>query len=143
MIRKFFVALYILTATFACNPSTEPQALEAGKDECEKCRMKIMDTRYGGEVISPRGKIAKFDSIDCLLGYLKDHGAQGSAVYVADYLRNGVLVRAEAASYVENQNHSAPMASRFISYEDKKDGLQPYPESPGPVLQWKDLQPPS
>jgi len=69
MNRNSLFFLILLTAIiFGC--SKNPQPISYGQDECEFCKMIVMDERYGAELVTGTGKIYFFDSIECLVGYL-------------------------------------------------------------------------
>ena len=48
----------------ACSKGHQP--INYGEDECEFCKMMVMDKRYGAELVTDKGKIYFFDSIECL-----------------------------------------------------------------------------
>ena len=50
----FFILLLIVTVS-ACKSG--PENLEYGKDSCAFCKMQLMDTKYGAELITEKGKV--------------------------------------------------------------------------------------
>ena len=50
---------FMLYLFMSCNTKPEPFAI--GKDNCSFCKMGIIDPRFGGEMITKKGKIYKFD----------------------------------------------------------------------------------
>ena len=68
-IKNIILVLSLITILIsAC--SKGPQPINYGEDECEFCKMMVMDKRYGAELVTDKGKIYFFDSIECLVGYL-------------------------------------------------------------------------
>ena len=48
------LAFFVLTG---CNP--KPEKIAIGKDACAECKMTIMDPKFGGEIVSKKGKVFK------------------------------------------------------------------------------------
>ena len=82
--RAFYHKRPALLVSVAClfflSCSTQPQPFIAGKDNCHFCKMGITDTRFGGELITKKGKIFKFDDLSCLAGFLKAGGEEKSNI---------------------------------------------------------------
>ena len=52
----------------ACDP--RPDAIRYGEDKCAHCLMTIVDPRFGCEMVTEKGKIYKFDAVECMVSYL-------------------------------------------------------------------------
>src|SRR5579875_449854 len=63
------VAAMLMFFLNAC--TVKPQPFAYGKDNCEDCSMTIMDPKFGGEIITKKGKVYKFDDTHCLVHFLK------------------------------------------------------------------------
>src|SRR5690606_30570495 len=61
------VAACLLLLFTACKP--EAQAIDYGFDSCTHCKMTIADNRYGAELVTQKGKVYKFDAVECLTAY--------------------------------------------------------------------------
>jgi len=78
--------------------------------------MRIMDDRYGGEIISPTGKIFTFDSIDCMRNFLKTNSESAARVFVLDFESPGNLIPVQAARFVHLPAHFGPMGTGLVAY---------------------------
>lgn len=110
----------------SCN--TKPEAFSAGKDACGFCKMTISDTRFGGELITSKGKIFKFDDLGCMLTYLKATGdTKYSKTLVINHNTPNTFLDADKASYVIDPLLKSPMGSNAAAFstmeEAKKAGL--------------------
>ena len=87
-------AMLFLFAMISCN--TGPQPIRPGIDACDFCKMTITDDRFGGELVSEKGKIFKFDDMHCLTSFLKsgDYEKHKMNVYFTDYSMTGHFVKA-------------------------------------------------
>ena len=69
-------AMFIFLAS--CN--TGPQPIKIGVDACAFCKMTIADEKFGGEIITGKNKIYKFDDIHCLLSFKNSPGAKQTEI---------------------------------------------------------------
>jgi copper chaperone NosL len=120
----------------ACSRGFEP--IEYGKDACAHCKMTIMDKRFAAEMVTPKGKVFKFDDISCLRAATAE--MPGSMLYVNDYTGNaGTALNAATAVYLRHESFSSPMNGNLAAFPDKtaagpmKDSLQL------PLLTWETL----
>ena len=75
-----FLALLLL----ACNSG--PQAISYGKDACSYCKMTIVEKPFGCEIVTSKGKVAKFDAIECLVAHFSETGKDSTiSIYVTDH----------------------------------------------------------
>jgi copper chaperone NosL len=111
----FTAAIFIFLA--GCTPSPEPFAL--GSDQCDHCRMQISDGRFGGQVITGKGRILKFDSLHCLIGYLKTSSDAPGRVLVSDYLNPGSFVAVEHAFFLRSDGVKDPMGPGIAATADE------------------------
>ena len=54
----------------SCNPESKP--IIYGQDKCDFCRMSIVDQRFAGEIVTQKGKVFKFDAVECMLNYINN-----------------------------------------------------------------------
>ena len=64
-----FLLISLSIITISCSPKTEP--FNYGKDNCYFCKMGIVDPKYGGEVITKKSKVYKFDDLVCMVRFLQ------------------------------------------------------------------------
>ncbi len=84
--------------------SVEPQPIDFGKDHCTYCKMTIVDDRYGSELVTAKGKVFKFDAVECLINFNLQNPSdeQPSFMLVADYSHPATLVDASRAFYLRS-----------------------------------------
>ncbi len=93
----------------------EPRAIAYGRADCDVCRMRIVDNRFGGEVVTHTGKVQQFDSIECLANYSAANAADVQSAWVSDFERPGTLIPASTALYVSQRNVSAGMGADLLA----------------------------
>jgi copper chaperone NosL len=132
--------IFMLTLNISCNVS--PQPIKVGTDACSFCKMSVADKHFGAELITKKGKIYKFDDLQCMIGFLKDKTIQTGDVekmYVVDYQAPYGLIDLETAFLLKSEKLRSPMGSNiagFLSekhFEKNKDSLS------GESIQFKAL----
>lgn len=136
-----FFSLMLLVIS-SCGKQPEPIAY--GEDECEFCKMIVMDKRYGAELVTDKGKIYKFDSIECLVGYIdnkKLNEKDYSSVWVGNYSNPGNLIDASKAIYLKNDELRSPMGLNVLAVETQDQFDIIFENNGGKKLVWKNLFP--
>lgn len=103
--------------------TVKPEPIVFGTDMCHTCKMTIMDRKFGGEVVTTKGKIYKFDDLNCMInflnsGYLEER--EVAYLLVLDYSQPGKLIDATQAFYLKSNEIRTPMASRMAAFESDK-----------------------
>ena len=136
---KFLVGILILIYLVAC--SAKPRPIEFGNDNCKFCDMTIMDNKHAAELVTVKGKVFKFDAIECMLRYIARTDKQEYAYQlIADYSSPGELVNAEQSMYLISKNLPSPMGaflSGFLSDEAAKLAME---ENGGVLYSWEQIK---
>ena len=104
-----------LLAVVSCT-GAGPRPVHMNEDACGYCRMEITDARFASQVVTRTGKQHVFDSVECLVGYLRGAAADaGRAVWVADTEHPTVWVAAAEAGFVLDGSLRAPMG-RVVAF---------------------------
>jgi nitrous oxidase accessory protein len=87
-------AAAVATVVVASAWGRSPYVLDYGRADCAYCRMRLDDPRFGGEVVSVRGKATQFDALECLAAYYKalTDRSDVQEVLVADFEHPGTLI---------------------------------------------------
>jgi copper chaperone NosL len=119
-VRRASAALAV--AAVACAPSAPRAIADAGKP-CDYCRMTVTDERFGGQLITRKGKTYVFDSIECLASFYVQQSAiaELSRVWVADYANPGEWIPAASAVFARSEEHPSPMGLNLVSFSPTAD----------------------
>lgn len=123
-----------------CNDGQGPQAIEIGRDACDFCRMVIVDGRFGGEIVTQKGKVYKFDSLKCLVGFYGGVAAEKTAVYVQDFLKPGTLLPAESAVFTMVKEHIGPMESNEVAFASAGEAQHVLVNENPTLIGWEELR---
>ncbi|MCB0685802.1 MAG: hypothetical protein KDC53_04735 [Saprospiraceae bacterium] len=117
MIRACYY-LSMISILSACEVS--PQAINYEIDQCSACKMTISDPRFGAELITTKGKIFKFDAIECMVPELLKSGTSGySYILATDYNNPGVLVEAQKLYFLISREIPSPMGGFLSAYSNR------------------------
>lgn len=136
--QRFFLLLFI--GFFAMSCSIDPTPIAYGNDECKFCMMKIMDERFGAEVVTEKGKIFKFDSIECMMRFLNETPGKNNHVLVTHVNAPNMLQDAATSHYVICKHIPSPMGGNLSSYPNKDFATAKTMELGGKDYSWEELQ---
>lgn len=132
-------ALALLLLLGSC--STGPQAITYGSEGCQYCKMTIIDTRYGAEWVSTKGKIHKFDAVECLINHLQSQDAeQVQSMWVTAFDNPGILVEAPSCKYLISSELPSPMGMNITAFSSTTPAQTQPEEYEGEWYTWSELQ---
>lgn len=112
---KHLSFLLLMLLVTSCTVKVQP--IEYGTDDCDFCKMGIVDAKHAAQLVTTKGKNYKFDAIECMLHYLQQADQASTAyqhVLVADLLHPGTLIPADQAHFIISKNIPSPMGA-FLS----------------------------
>lgn len=136
MISVFLVAILFLSC------ATDPEPLKYGKDACHTCKMTLMDKKFGAELVTAKGKVYKFDDVNCMVNFINsDYLADQTLIHklVVDYSQPEKLIPAEEAFYLKSDQIRTPMASHIAAFETEKLMLKHKTKLKAIYLGWGEL----
>jgi len=113
------VLLIILVAAITYGCTVEPEPLVYGTDVCHTCKMTLMDDKFGAEIVTKKGKVYKFDDVNCMLGfYHSDFEEQGNIAHllVVNFAQPTKLIDATNSWYLKSELIRSPMASGIAAF---------------------------
>lgn len=134
-------ALLILPAIFlfSCSESKPVQA-KLNVDGCDYCKMTIADAKFVAELITPKGRIYKFDDVSCLQGYHKENpNKDGVKLYIANFEKPDQFLPIGEALLVKGDAINSPMGGNIAAFENKKAAEQFAATREVQILAWSDL----
>ncbi len=121
MKNLLYISLLILLVSTGC--STEPQAINYGKDVCEHCKMVIADEKYGAEIVTKKGKVFKFDSAECLMDLITEEGQKidttGAQILVINFAKPATFIDAKTAFFLKDINYQSPMGGNIVPFDNE------------------------
>jgi copper chaperone NosL len=137
------VAIAAITSLFiiGCNPKSEK--INFGKDNCAECKMTIMDPNFGGEIITKKGRVYKFDDTHCIAAFLERRGVELNDIYqtlFAHYDHANQFINVNAAEFVVSSRFKSPMRGNAAAFMNSMEAKKKSAEMEGSrVTNWATL----
>jgi len=133
------IVVSIVLLFMACT-NTKPTPLLVNKDQCEFCKMTVADSRFGAESISSKGRIYKFDDINCMISFTKENKKINmTQQYVIDYSNNNQLIVANAAWFIVHESIKSPMGSNTAAFLVNETAQKIANAIPAKVISWDQI----
>jgi copper chaperone NosL len=139
-VQSAITVLFISLGLSSCQSG--PQPFEIGKDACHFCKMTIMSPEFGGELITKKGKVYKFDDLHCLLGFMKTGEVKQeniAKILTIDYTKQNNFLDAATASYVVSENLHSPMNSNTAAFASEQQAATTAAQFKGNIINWQTL----
>ena len=137
------VLVILLMAVTLTSCTTEPEPINFGKDICEHCKMVISDEKFGGELITEKGKIYKFDSAECLVDYKKENSSkldgEKTQFLVINFAKPGDFIPAKESFYLNDKYYQSPMGANIVPFETRMLAENNTMSPDAKVLTWEEL----
>lgn len=135
------IVFYFLffTILFSCG-SKEAEPIKLAIDGCEFCKMKIADGKFGGEIITTKGRVYKFDDMHCMINYCKENTTtKVQSFYIHDFNQSNVLIPAETAFYIIGGEINSPMHGNTIAVQTKIEAEQLAQKFKATPVSWSEI----
>lgn len=129
----FSISLFI---TSCGEKEAEPILLN--KDACDHCKMAISDGRFVAEIVTKKGRVYKFDDINCMNAYIATQDkATIARYYIGDFTKENELTDATAAWYVRHETLRSPMGGNTAAFASEETAQKKASELNVDVNNWE------
>lgn len=133
--------LLICGLLFSCGH--EAESIIYGTDNCEHCKMAIIDDKFGAELITRKGKVFKFDATECMIAFLRDNtdhrDREETRFLTVNVASPGTLIDARKAIYLKDRAFKSPMGGNLASFTSKHLAENNRQSSDSKILTWEEL----
>ncbi len=136
---SIFLGLSIGIIFFGCQRS-KPIDIKPGEHTCEFCQMNIVDLRFKAEILTKKGKIHYFDSIECMMGWWVNHPDDVGSRWVSDFYKPEEWIPIEKAYILKSDKLSSPMGASLSAYASEEGIQKAQKEYGGEPLDSKKLE---
>lgn len=134
------IAAVVLLLISSC--TAKPEAFVIGKDVCSDCKMTIMDPKFGGEIISKKGKVYKFDDARCVANFLKTGEVKATDIdqtVFIDHENKNNFLDVKSLFFVVSPALKSPMNSNAAAFANKAIADKIATQTSGEVKDWDTL----
>lgn len=141
--QRSAAVMAIVASVSVSSCSTEPQPLAYNQDTCHSCKMTLVDRKFGAEAVTKKGKVYKFDDVNCMARFFNDEKINDEDIanlLVVDFSSPEKLIDARNALYIKSPSVKSPMASNIAAFETKGSLDQFNKQWRGILMVWGELQ---
>jgi copper chaperone NosL len=142
-IRSVAYPLLAAVCSLAGCSAPGPVPIMYGTDACDYCRMIIADQAFGCERVTRKGKVSKFDSIECLAASESGPGEDSLAVHsrwVTDFARPDRFLNLEQAIIVLTEQRNSPMGVGLVAVGDRDGADRVTADQGGRIISWEEAK---
>jgi copper chaperone NosL len=137
---KVAVAAVLLLFFSSC--STKPEPFQYGKDVCYSCKMGMADPKCGGEVVTKKGKVYKFDDVICMMRFLKSGEVKDADIaqkYVINFQKQNDFIDVGNAFLLVSPELKTPMGGDAAGFTSRNEAEKMNAAGNGNVTTWNEL----
>ncbi|MGB9772158.1 MAG: nitrous oxide reductase accessory protein NosL [Candidatus Kapaibacteriota bacterium] len=136
-----FLLIFALILLISCGGGDKPEEIKYGIDVCEFCKMTIVDPKWGAEIMTSKGKIYKFDVVECMVAYslskLKPNEIKH--YWTINFTKPKSFIDATTAIYIRTLQYPSPMGLNSLAIENIADTTKLNLVKGFEILSWKDV----
>lgn len=123
---KGIIAIVFVISFFSCMRRQQPEPIHYGVESCDFCRMTIVDPKWGAEIITDKGKVYKFDVVECMIAYYytKIDTNKVRSMWTVDFASPGQFIDARQACFIRTLQFPSPMGLNAISLKTYIDSTK-------------------
>jgi copper chaperone NosL len=138
---KSILGISILTLLLVTSCKVEPEKINYGEDGCHFCKMTIVDNQHASQLVTAKGKVYKYDAIECLINDLKKRDStEVGMLLVNDYSNPGELISAESATFIISEGIPSPMGAFLSGFSTKEAAEKVISENGGTLYNWQTVR---
>ena len=124
---------------FSCGSSEVP-SMKLNVDQCEYCRMKISDGRFGAALTTQKGRTYKFDDLICLLNYKNENkNVNYLQFYISDFIQSNTMIQVDQAYFVEGSQIVGPMQGHIAAFANRDSALIFQKKYEAKLMNWEEV----
>jgi copper chaperone NosL len=141
--KMALATLALIASLFITGCNAKPEKITFGKDNCAECKMTIMDPKFGGEIVTKKGKVYKFDDSHCIAVFLERRGVELNDIYqtlFTDYNNSDEFVKVKSVEFVVSSQFKSPMGGNAAAFKNAAEAKKKAAEIEGSkVTNWATL----
>ncbi len=138
--RSLGVYVILLMGFLVMGCSIRPEPIAYGSDGCHFCSMTIVDRQHAAQIVTNKGKVFKFDAVECMVNHLKDIDIVSVKLFLAnDYQAPGELIDAKKATFLISKDIPSPMGEYLSAFHSINEAEHVEAENNGKLYSWEEL----
>nr|WP_299384009.1 nitrous oxide reductase accessory protein NosL [Allomuricauda sp.] len=138
--RGISVLVSIFSLMLWANCTPKPQEISYGADGCHFCRMTIVDAQHAAQLVTKKGKVFKFDAIECMLNHMETIDSNTVALKLCNhYNQPQELIDATEATFLISKGIPSPMGAYLTAFTSRERAQVAQKEHEGKLYTWNEL----
>ena len=108
---------YLLPLLWLLGCGVKPEPISFGTDQCHYCKMSIVDPKFGGELVTSKGKIYKFDALECMISDITQMDQEFAYTLGIAYNQPEKLVDVDSLVFVVSEEFNSPMGANLAAFD--------------------------
>lgn len=139
--KKLKIATITLIALLLISCSVEEREINYGHDSCHYCKMLIVDKNHATEIVTKKGKVYTYDSLECMLNVIKESNHKKFKFFLTNVMNNPIeLYNAEECSFLICKALASPMGGYLTAFESKDHAISMRNKIGGEIYSWDSLK---
>ena len=137
-----FSAAAVAVVMVAASCTAKPEPFSYGQDNCYFCKMGIVDAKYGGEVITKKSKVYKFDDVVCMVRFLQSGTLKEEEIaqkVIINYEKANDFLDVHKAIFWASPELRSPMGSNAAAFSSQQAAEKAKAGKEGKLLRWDEL----
>lgn len=136
--KYYFFTLLACVLLAGCT-SYDPKPINYGSDQCSYCQMTIVDPSHASQLITQKGKVFKYDSIECMLHSLAEQTQPIAQYFVNDYQNPAQFLPTSECTFIISEQIPSPMGGNISALKNQKAAIELALEKAGELYSWEEL----
>jgi copper chaperone NosL len=140
-ISKLALTSLLLVVLFS-SCSSQPEPFRYGQDLCHTCKMGIIDPKFGGELITTKGKLYKFDDLNCMALFIRSGKVpqnQIEKMVVINYEKEQDFIEVQKSYFLLSPAIKSPMGGNTAAFASQEAAQKLNNEVNGKIIRWNDF----
>lgn len=135
--RLTLLALAFLVTS--CSLEAEP--IRYGHDQCDYCKMTVVEKHFASQGVTQKGKQFKYDSIECMVRAVNNElPEKDMAKLLVPNYTDAAMTPASEATYLVSRKIKSPMGEYLSAYKTAEAARAKQKEVGGELYTWKTLK---
>jgi copper chaperone NosL len=140
-LTKLALSSVLLLVLFS-SCSSQPEPFHYGQDLCHTCKMGIIDPKFGGELITTKGKLYKFDDLNCMALFIRSGKVPQSQIdkmVVINYEKEQDFMDVQKSYFLLSPALKSPMGGNTAAFASQEAAQKLNTEINGKIIRWSDF----
>jgi len=132
----------ILSVILFSSCSSQPEPFRYGQDLCHTCKMGIIDPKFGGELITTKGKLYKFDDLNRMALFIRSGKVPQSQIdkmVVINYEKEQDFIEVQKSYFLLSSALKSPMGGNTAAFASQDAAQKLNNDINGEIIRWNDF----